>query len=55
MNEDISGLKSALEKQKEKVRVLRDENAALKDRIAQMESAFDFLNMATLLRNQGNG
>lgn len=50
-DQNLDGLKSALEKTKEKLRLAKDENAALRDRVAKVEEAFDFLVMATALRN----
>jgi chromosome segregation ATPase len=48
---DVSGLKSALEKTKERVRVQRDEIAALKAERDRLQQAFDALAQAIALRN----
>jgi ubiquinone biosynthesis protein UbiJ len=49
--EDVSGLKSALEKNKERVRIQRDEIAALQEEVARLKEAFDKLTQAIALRN----
>lgn len=48
---DVSGLKSALEKNKERVRIQRDEIAALKAERDRLQQAFDNLAQAIALRN----
>jgi hypothetical protein len=48
---DVSGLKSALEKNKERVRIQRDEIAALKADRDRLQQAFDNLAQAIALRN----
>jgi hypothetical protein len=48
---DVSGLKSALEKNKERVRIQRDEIAALRAERDRLQQAFDNLAQAIALRN----
>ena len=48
---DVSGLKSALEKNKERVRIQREEIAALKAERDRLQQAFDNLAQAIALRN----
>ena len=48
---DVSGLKSSLEKNKERVRIQREEIAALKADRDRLQQAFDNLVQAIALRN----
>lgn len=49
--EDVRGLKSALERSKQKIQVQREEIAALTEECAQLKQAFDKLAEAIALRN----